>query len=256
MKLVPFFGNYVDSQGVLTQKDGDTGDSCQRNSTAVNLLKWLGFESEAAYLYDFTKKEFSVAAGRYRRTPYSNHWGSDPTCCSRDQHSIRDLCSAVMGDEKELVASSKDTLKRFGFYQNMLAGTDDIERRWKFPDIITPGVLSVWIRGLDLWPLYFVLYFLDLLWFFDIYIGRKQKPHDYDNMLAQNLFFAFKKYRTPFSSWALKSYVKTDYKERILIYHGEGNDCKPLGELYVKCAKKIEQELQDSSLIKLIFPEL
>lgn len=120
-------------ESTLAQADGDTGDSSQRVGTFWVLMHFIGFFSLP--MYEQSIKAHEVVGGRYRRSPILSFWGSDPTNFSRDQHSILNLCFAIVGDKKRLKESYKDLALRFGLHQNFLKGTDDPERRWKMPDL-------------------------------------------------------------------------------------------------------------------------
>lgn len=214
----------------LAQYDGDTGDSSQRVGTFWVLMHYIGFFSDP--MYSRSIKSHEIVPGRYRRSPIQSFWGSDPTNFSRDQHSILNLCFAVVGDKKRLLESYKDFIFRFGFHQNMLRGTDDPEKRWKIPDIMTPNQFSVFIRGMDLIVFYPILLILDLFFFLDL-IFRKTHLWDADNMGVQNVMYAATKYPTPWSIIVFHLYAKTDFKERLKHYHTSGNGIKPLYDLYL-----------------------
>lgn len=228
--------NFDSEIGVVTQVDGDTGDSAQRTATLVILSMLLENGSAGPGLvYQRMLTVLKVGRGRFTRSPLPSHWGSDPTNFSRDQHSMLMLAMAIMGDKKELKETFMEIVKRGGFHQNFLRGTDDIERRWKCPDIIAPTQLSVMIRGLNLKLLYPILTLLDLGFLLDL-IFRKNKPWDYDNMLAPNLMFAAVVMPTFVSRFACRKYGETDFIARVKNYHDpvSGNGIAGMGELFEK----------------------
>lgn len=221
---------YRPELGVFVQADGDSGDSAQRTATYAVLSALVRDPDHK--LWETATEVLSVAPGRYRRTPDMSHWGHDPTCFSRDQHSIVNLAHAALGRKKDLKASCWELTKSFGFHQNFLRGSDDLERRWKFPDPINPTEVSVMIRGLGWWWLYPLLYILDVGFLVDL-ITRKRRTWDYDNMLAQNLFYAVSRYPTRVGVLAFELYEETDFRERLKLYYSlEENGIPPMAELY------------------------
>ena len=78
--------------------------------------------------------------------------------------------------------------------------------------------------------LYPILWINDLLFFGDL--KARKGVTDYDNMLAQQLLYANTTMPTYFSQIALKKYLQTDWRQRIMAYHSpERNGIVPLGEL-------------------------
>jgi len=217
----------------IAQADGDTGDSSQRVGTFWVLLSFLGVKRDKNIdFYETMIKAHEIVPGRYRRSPIQDYWGSDPTNFSRDQQSILTLAFAAQGDKKRFKDSMFAVLKRGGFYQNFLRGTDDPTKYWKVPDFITLYQLGLAIRGLDLWLLYPLLLVIDLGLFLDLGF-RKTHLWDADNMFAQNLFYASYRYPTPWSRIVFHLYGLTDFTERLHTYHTTSNGIKPLYDLYV-----------------------
>lgn len=241
--MIPIHGVPFESHlGIVVQKDGDSGDSAQRTATLVVVLSLLG--EGFGYVYDRMILFLKVSKGRYRRSSIPGHWGNDPTNFSRDQHSILMLAMAVAGDREELKESFLEILKRGGFHQNFMRGTDDFNRFWKLPDFISPTEISVFIRGMNFRFLKPALFLLDLGLLVDLRL-RLRQPWDYDNMFAQNLFYANKVMPTPIARLALSKYAKTDFRERILEYHsteGSSNGVDGLGELYIRAAGKVIED--------------
>lgn len=167
------------------------------------------------------------------RSPIPGHWGNDPTNFSRDQHSMLMLAMAITGNTEELKETFMEIVKRGGFHQNFLRGTDDVERRWKCPDFISPSEISVLIRGLRLTLLLPILILLDLGFLFDLRL-RKKRPWDYDNMLAPNLMFAVARMPTFVSRYAYRKYADTDFLERVTQYHDpvSGNGIAGMSDLF------------------------
>lgn len=237
----------------LAQSDGDTGDSAQRVSTFLVLTEILNFNLRLQY--EKSMRAHEIVPGRYRRSPVPDYWGSDPTNFSRDQQSILMLCFAINKDKKRLKESMWAIAKRGGFHQNFLRGTDDPTKYWKIPDFLTPFELSVFIRGMDLWILYPLLYVLDLPLILD-FLFRKFHKWDYDNMMAQNLFYARIKYPTLVSKLCFASYKYTDFLDCLNNYHTSLNGIKPLAELYKSAYDFLRSKYENSftdRFIDLIF---
>lgn len=216
--------------GVITQNDGDTGDSSQRCGTYITLKCIV--DEDVKEEWSMFKKQLMVLSGRFRRSPVKESCWSRPSNLSRDQLSILKLGMAAIGDIFILNQTMKEQLKRLTFHQNFLHG-NEIEY-WKMPDIMNPHEISVWVRGNKIWWLYPLLLILDLGFFADL-MFRKHTPWDYDNMLAQNLMFAVKYMPTFISKVAFKLYQKTDFLKRLHIYHVEfHNGCPPMYDLFVE----------------------
>ena len=232
------------SLGAIGQKDGDQGDSSQRDGlfyALAGLLKApvapMGQNLDQGW--QEAVKAHEAAPGLYRRSPDPSYWGYNPNNFSRDQHSILRIGMAVMGDKVRIKQSAWAMLKRLGFHQNYHIGTDTTGKWWhdyKIPDIMTPAEVSVIIRGLSIWYLYPVLVLLDLAFFMDLAIRKYGGlKHDSDNMLAINLLYANKKYMTPCSWLAMKLYKRTDFMSYIEKYYSEAdgnNGIEPLAQLY------------------------
>lgn len=247
----PQFDAYFNKDlGVITQANGDTGDSAQRNATYKNLRKFCGESSEGVLLSPFV-----VVPGRFRRTPDATHWGSNPNNFSRDQHSILNLALAMSGDKYMLRRSMWDLIKRLGFHQNFQKGTDDIECRWKMPDMFHPTQYSVMIRGLGWAPLYPLLYLTDLVFLGDLYF-RTKKLWDYDNMLAQNLFYAVTFKPTPAATLAFWLYERTDFLTHLQKYYtNEGNNgIPPMYDLYKKAYDSVSKKVWSRPFWRHLFP--
>lgn len=235
--------------GTITQADGDSGDSAQRNATVAflrNAAQLPAGETVHYLLVESYVRPFRVGKGRYRRSSDPSHWGYDPTNFSRDQMSIVMLAIAAAeaksdwGEKGALKDIIKEMIKRGGFHQNFLRGTDDPERKWKLPDFVSPPQISAAIRGLNLWPLYPFLLLLDVGFLADLHL-RKYRLWDYDNMLAQNLMFAVMQLPTPISKLAYNLYAKTDFLERIRTYHDpeKSNGIAGMHELFVEADRAV-----------------
>lgn len=216
---------YYGYDGLICQRDGDQGDTAQREG--LNLC--LNPSSERLAL---VKSKLKVSKGIYRRNSDPDHWGSNPNNLSRDQRAMLELAFAMNGDKQELSEAACYIGKRFGFHQNVHPGTDAAEGFRKVPDVVSPGELAVYIRGLDKWWLRPLLYVLDLGLLVDI---KYRKKWDGANMGAINILYANQKYPTLVAKLAKKMCPWTDYKKEIINYYSDDNNGIPaLGEMYCR----------------------
>lgn len=229
------FSGYI-KNNIVVQHDGDSGDSCQRTATYVFLSKIIENHVDANMLL-----EIQSSPGRFRRSNDPKHWGFRPSNCSRDQVSIARIALKSVGMMSFFKKSYINQAFRLGFHQNFLKGTDDIDEKWKVPDILSPGEVAILIRGLNLWILWPVLIVLDLLRTLDI-IFRDKNNWDQDNMLAQHLYFSVKYMSTPVSVLNMIFYFKTNYMERIKNYYSlENNGIPPMIDLFQQAEAKIKE---------------
>lgn len=233
---------YVGVGGALGQKDGDQGDSSQRDGMAYALLALLKAPTDhlsrpLAQGWDETAKLHEAAPGLYRRSPDASFWGYNPNNFSRDQHSVLRIAMGAVGDKERVKQSLKMMAKRFAFHQNTHKGTNDPDNKWKVPDIMTPTEVACAIRSLGYRLLFPVLLLLDLFLLLDLLLKVLgfYKSWDADNMSALNFLYSYKKMCTPVSWLAMKLYKRTDFMSRIKNYYSEDNGANglvPLYELY------------------------
>lgn len=255
--------NYVSYGGALGQRDGDQGDSSQRDALAYALLALLKAPTDhlgrpLAQGYEETVKLHEASPGLYRRSPDPSYWGYNPNNLSRDQHSILRIAMGANKDTKRVKESFFMMAKRFAFHQNYHIGTDVPEVKpksvifmikvykfftgkdtdyWKVPDIMTPAEVASGIRSLNLWVLFPLLVVLDLFLLLDLVLRvvGLSKLWDSDNMGALTMLYSYKKMCTPVSWLAMKLYKRTDFMARIKNYYSEDNGANgivPLYELY------------------------
>lgn len=226
--------------GVISQADLDQGDTAQRVGTLLTLLSVVNTDdlnqafAESGHLSRRASIEALRAGfGLYRRSPNPSYWGYNPDALSRDQLSILKMGMASIRDQKSLTEVAIRQGLRFGFHQNTRHGTDDPQNKWKFPDLMAPGEMSVYNRGFLGRASVVPNFFWDMTLGFDLML-RKDDTWDVDNMLAINLLFANKNHPTLWSKLAMKSYLKTNFMERLWNYHkDEGNNgCEPLYWLF------------------------
>lgn len=110
----------------------------------------------------FSKIE--VQRGLGVRHPDLFKWWSNPKYFSRDQQSAV-VIGAGFSKNFPLVSSLfLNHLKRFGLYQNFQINGIDVDGKKKFiqGDIATPEHFNLYVRALNLWPLYPLLLLGDL----------------------------------------------------------------------------------------------
>lgn len=225
-ELLKSFTRYTHNYS-LVQADGDSGDSAQRIGsffvlTAMANIKLGTIPFFCPLEYEKSMQQHEAAPGIYRRSNKPAHWGYNPNNLSRDQWSILQLAFAANGDKVRLKQSMRALLSRGLLHQNVHPGTDAPPEYRKFPDIAAPTHFSVFIRGMNWWFLYPLLLFFDLFFIGDL-IARKYNDtaQDYDNMLAQQLLYAYSKYKTPISWLVMQKYKKTDWLYRLDKYHSK-----------------------------------
>lgn len=235
--------DFRDMFGLITQNDFDGGDTSNREGIFYTLLalhktrtfddkgrlKSKGFERDLARL--------TTPEGTFVRHPDQTKWYSNPKCFSRDQHAALLLASASLKRKDLLWKVAKPIFKRFGFHQNteeMGVGSKKV-----FPDIITPGEISVFFRGMfGKWAYPFLVIIDSILLLDNIF--RKQNLWDADNLIAARLMFELNNTPTFITKLNAKIYRRSDYKERIKFYYSlEKNGIPPLGEYYLFLCKYI-----------------
>lgn len=145
----------------LTQLDGDTGDSAQRVGSFL-FLTWIVGEVNAV-LSSKLLTALQSSRGRFRRSSDPKHWGFRPSNLSADQLSVLRLAMSAL-NYRVFNDTYKQQFLRFGFHQNFLRGTDDLDEKWKLPDIMRPEELACWIRHNKLWILWPLVFCIDLLY--------------------------------------------------------------------------------------------
>lgn len=220
----------INDLGLYVQADGDCGDASHRTGSAVALLGLLERKDEALELISKIVRHMEIdMSGTYIRHPggYQPMWTDNPKAFSRDQASRIILGYAVMGYKSGIQRWFK-AMKARGFrHQNDL---DPTTGEKKIADVMGPGEFRNLIRGLDLWYLYPVLMLLDVFFLGDIYLRSKW---DGASLYAIDVFYACKKYPTPFAFLAKYITKKDNSLNEILHNHSaEKNGCIELQKLF------------------------
>jgi hypothetical protein len=166
---------YIDAYALISQQDGDVGDSLHREGMYA-FGKWLLYNrsenkliiSEMPARRDPAKimDKFEVKPGIFVRHPDPTRWSSNPDTTSRDQMiPLIAYCGAYQ-DYPRLWRLFKAAAKRGMFAQNVL-DIGDGETKKKIPDTML-GHLGLFIRAggyytAPLYPLLFVTDTVDLI---------------------------------------------------------------------------------------------
>lgn len=217
----------INSRGLYVQADSGNGDSAHRSGLAVALSVLLNKDSDTLVTAILTHLE--VSPGVYIRHPadYEGDWSADPINFSRDQASRLMLGFAVAGKKAPIKRWFSKMLSRGLFHQNTI---NPVTKNRRIPDIMAPGEFRTLIRGLDLWFLYPVLVLLDALFLVDIVTRSKW---DGGSLFCVDIFYACKKYPTPFSFLSKFIIKRNDTLKEILNNHAlENNGCVELQPLF------------------------
>lgn len=161
---------YRDKYGLIVQADGDGGDTAQR-------MGMWGFAdvveenfSVEAMAHFKAALQLEVEPGIFVRHPHQPDFRSDPKEFSRDQ---QDALVMYLAERHRITAwrAFKNHVKRFGKYQNK--------------DWANLATISVYIRALQLWWLWPVLFITDLHYVISpilAYPSQKRNPDDVDDI--------------------------------------------------------------------------
>lgn len=165
---------FIDSYAIIVQRDGDGGDSLQREGMYA-FGKWLRLQNDGREVFleiperqDSRKimSKFEIEPGIYVRHPDPKKWYSNPDTTSRDQIVPMLAYCAAYEDYPRLWRFVKAAAKR-GFFMQNVQRNGDVPKEWKVPDTLV-GHLGLFIRSGGaytdpLYPLLFVTDSLDLV---------------------------------------------------------------------------------------------
>lgn len=246
MLVLAIWVAYLGYGGLLSQKDHDQGDTCQRVGLFYSLAKMAGWEKNyrGEPLQVGWKKDLaalSAGNGVYRRSPDPMFWGYRINNLSRDDHSMLMQGMSQMGDINALKETMKAIIDRGFRYQNVAHGTDVPDSVVKQADILGWHDVTQALRGEKLWWTYPLIFIWDFGYFFDLAF-REGQGWDYDNMLAIKLMDAAQNYPTLASVLVWHLYKRTDFLAKIKNYYrvdSSYNGIMPLGDLYQEAVEKI-----------------
>lgn len=243
------FVRFIDEKAVVTKANGDGGDSAQRTGSYYTALAWRYPAqiqvSKIAFEMALRALEIPNSLGKYARHWDKKHWFSQDCVMSRDNETPLKISMAVHGMKKRLFKSFLGWLSRFGFQYNTVRNGVHRNKKihdaskfkhhtwlpgWKLPDH-SINHLSIYIRGLELWPLYILLPFLDCQFVIDAYLKRLQawsykiapkKLHWFHRKVTKSgddinyileLLFAERHKTTPLVKWAIAVYKKRPHMQ-------------------------------------------
>jgi len=200
----------IDQYGLVVQEYSDGGDCPNRTGTCLGYF--------GAVKHDPSAQNF-VSAVTKNLMPYTNVYWRYPTKYNDIKDFSRDQASQLMlglgmAGRSDLVA---------GYYQ--LLGHNNL--RHQNGDFIGTGEPGNIIRCLGWSWLYPLLLIFDIKFLYDVLIGWRVQPWDYDNLFVMSLWFAKKKFWTPWAWLAAKLYNKDLAAARIRNNLGDPvNGCK------------------------------
>lgn len=162
---------YVDAYSIIVQRDGDGGDSLQREGMYA-FGKWMRYESSSNtfFISDPSERQpaavmskFEVEPGVYVRHPDPDAWYSDPRTTSRDQLvPVIAYCGAYK-DYSRLWRLFKAVAQR-GFFAQNIHHVAERKKQPKVPDTMLFH-LGLFIRSGGYWtaPFYPLLLVTDTL---------------------------------------------------------------------------------------------
>lgn len=225
----------INKIGMYVQADSDVGDASHRTALAAGLNGLIGEVKKAHEIKETLIKNCEIAPGTWCRHPegYSPVWSSQPSNFSRDQACRVIFALAVLGERSAIKRWFFQMAKRGFLHQN---NCDPTNGSWRPRDIMTPQEFGNVIRGLDLWFLYPVLLFIDLLFITAVYTRSKW---DGASLYVPDLKFALKKFPTPAVYLANYLNNKTTWLSEALNNHDpvHKNGCAELQPLFVELSK-------------------
>ncbi len=227
----------INDLGMYVQADGDVGDATHRTGLAAGLNLLLGNEQRAKEIKDILIKNCEVSSGVWIRHPGGHQptYTNQITNMSRDQVCRVMFAMAVLGEKNVIKHWLLQMTKRCFLHQN---NCDPTNGSWRPRDVMTIGEWRNIIRGLNLWVLYPVLVVFDLVFLLEIPIRSKW---DGGSMLYPDIYFATKKFPTPFAFLAKYAIKKTTCLDEIMNNHDpiHKNGCAELQPLFKQLSEKM-----------------
>lgn len=227
----------INNLGMYVQVDGDVGDATHRTGLAVGLNKLLGNDTKAQEIKEILIKNCEVSPGIWHRHPsgYLPVWSGETNNFSRDQCGRVMFGMATLGEKAVIKRWLLQMAKRFFLHQNNI---DPTNGNWRPRDVMTFGEWRNIIRGLDLWFLYPILLVYDFVFFIEIPLRSKW---DGGSILYPDIYFATKKFPTPFAFLAKYIIKKTTCLEEIMNNHDPINKggCVELQILFKQLSEKM-----------------
>lgn len=237
-----------DVYGLLVKENGDGGDTAFDTGLYYSCCAYLygkqfaAQETELALIYlrqGFIPKH-SPGFDFYCRNPKPDVWWSWVSSMSRDQSVSLQCLMTTIG----YTTMHKRMLKGRSVLGTVLlhTNTEEEDRTKKFPDVVSPFELSLWIRNLNLWYLRPLLPLLDLDLAVELLLIRKNKLWDTDAALINKLIATESKWPTIISRYIKRKYANYNVEERINEYYNSdnvGHRLPELAELAILAWKKL-----------------
>lgn len=184
----------IDANGLVVQEDGDGGDCPARCGVVLGYLpNTMSIQSRSSQeLVLATQRNLMLTKDVYFRYPIKYNQTND---FSRDQASRLMLGYGIVGAIVPVKGYYKLLVKNWMRHQNN--------------DLLGLGEPGNIIRSLSLWYLYPLLLAFDIKFLWDVTLGVKLQPWDYQNLYLMDLYYANKKYKTVWSWLASKLIDKT-----------------------------------------------
>ena len=248
--LVNKMAKYRDRFGLITQANGDGGDSCNRLAHYYAALAILNVPCDDINRHPLDGFYISVQRltarlpfGRYRRHADTSMWYGDMDNVTRDQMSPMIATMVLFGTTELLRAHVALRVKRAMLH---FSTHDQIEGaagyRLKLPDLPSPTEFANIIRGLKLKLLYPLLSLLDLALLHEAKVANAANIGE--GQLLLNVAVALSTETT----WAARKAAATletktdELAKGLRSYYAEGPWCNgivPLGELMVQVLKAL-----------------
>jgi hypothetical protein len=246
--------NFIDSFGVITQKDGDGGDSLQREGMFA-FSEYMHYHlgkidqnqlQSSTDRYTKILKTLEVSWGNFRRHPDTSKWYGQSDRMSRDQLTSNIVAMGVVNQKMLLKTLIGHLLKRCLLFTTNTRGNfvmpGDSGYRWKLPDITGPSIWGAYLRGFYkyLYPIYPIVYglltILDLENVINSYIilyKVKKDPTFSDHLSHQMLLNqAYLIYKTPTIMWAHKVYAWCNPERALDQYFDPSTGAEPMNDIY------------------------
>ncbi len=237
-KQMSFYRN----NGVITQADGDQGDTLNRTGVYYSVLTALGLKDDrGCSTYYGCRLDLDLLSGsvdgRFRRGNDATRWFYNEDNVTRDQMVTVEAAMALT--DMRFAARAHFWLRArrlFTHFSTQNDGADAGPLKYKLPDICTPSEFGTLIRATKYKALYFLLPITDLFLLIDVKYSRslnERSLYDADNQLLPQVLAALNE-PSFMTETVRRAYAVTDAASRLRSYYSEldgRNGIEPLGEL-------------------------
>lgn len=232
-----------DEFGLIVQKDGDGGDTCNRLGLFYSALTVLvetddlGLPPSVGLFADRAILTGNLPNGRYCRHPDKTKWYSNPNNVTRDQMAPMECALALNGQRAALKAHVALRAKRGMLHfstQDQVEGHPNAVQ-YKLPDLCSPQELAVIIRGMGWKWLRPLLVLLDLFLLRELYLVEDAR----DGQIVINTAVAKQLSPTFVSKWCVQEVKRKQVllTQTLTDYYSEANGkngIEDLGKLLCK----------------------